>query len=40
MQADTAAGQAIAQLYADYASTIVRYPERLTHNRKTAEDLA
>jgi len=39
MQADTAE-QAITQLYADYAPTIVRHLERLTHNRETAEDLA
>jgi RNA polymerase sigma-70 factor, ECF subfamily len=39
MQASTAAEQAITQLYADYAPTIVRYLERLTHSHETAEDL-
>jgi RNA polymerase sigma-70 factor (ECF subfamily) len=40
MDTETTAGQAIARLYADYAPAIVRYLERLSHNRESAEDLA
>ena len=40
MDADETAAEAIARLYADYAPSIVRHLERLTHDRETAEDLA
>jgi RNA polymerase sigma-70 factor (ECF subfamily) len=40
MSADETAGETIARLYADYAPSIVRHLERMTHDRETAEDLA